>query len=87
MKPGHRLIKENNLSDLKHIVWKNLPYGVSTFSQCSCGRNSRRGGYPCLECVMEALGWFVGENIARLYIEQIKALRLLEAEMEERDNG
>jgi hypothetical protein len=36
-------------------VWYNFPRGVSTFSQCPCGRKSRRGGGECVLCLVDLL--------------------------------
>lgn len=82
MKKGYELAKKFDLEELKAFVWKNLPRGVVTISQCSCGRSSRRGSYPCLECLVEGMGVYIGRNLAWLYVTQIKGLRMIEAEME-----
>jgi len=44
-----------SIYDVMRSIWRNHPQGVSTFSECECGRKARRGGEPCLECLSEKL--------------------------------
>lgn len=41
--------------ELVHSMWRNHPAHASTFSNCECGRHSRRGGEPCIMCISDKL--------------------------------
>ena len=66
------------LLDARHAVWRNLPNGPTTFSQCACGRGRGRGGGPCLKCAEEALAKLVGNEVAAAYVATARRVRDLE---------
>ena len=67
------------LLEARHAVWRNLPNGPTTFSQCACGRGRGRGGGPCLKCAEEALAKLVGEVEAAAYVAAVRRVRDLES--------
>ena len=70
------------LLDARRIVWRNLPNGPSTFSQCACGRGRGRGGGPCLKCAEEALAKLVGGEVAAAYVATARRVRDMESEQD-----
>lgn len=75
----------SDLSVLQTWVWKSIVRGATTHSMCDCGRQVRRGRYPCLICIKEQLAELVGLPLAELYINSVKNIRLIEEEMELKD--
>lgn len=65
------------------LIWRNLPSGPSTFSQCKCGRGSGRGGGPCIVCAQEALAAALGGDrfIAWRYVMKLRSMRSMENAM------
>ena len=70
------------LRDARYHVWRNLPNGPTTFSQCACGRGRGRGGGPCLNCAEEALAKVVGNVEAAAYVAAVRHVRDLESNHE-----
>ena len=66
------------LLEARRLVWRNLPNGPTTFSQCACGRGRGRGGGPCLKCAEEALAKLVGNDDAAAYVATVRRVRDLE---------
>ena len=67
-----------HLLEARRLVWRNLPNGPTTFSQCACGRGRGRGGGPCLKCAEEALAKLVGNEVAAAYVATARRVRDLE---------
>ena len=44
-----------SIYDVIRSVWRNHPKSPSTLSVCECGRRSRRGSEPCLDCLSDKL--------------------------------
>ena len=73
--------READIRDLQRRIWQNAPPGVSTFSECACGRGNGRGSGPCMECCQESLGKLVGDALATEYVAAVRRVRELEAQM------
>lgn len=71
------------ISEVIHSVWRNNPVGCTTWSQCECGGNSRRGSEPCLECLRDALvaTGRVREYTVYDWYRAIKEIRCIEDEL------
>jgi hypothetical protein len=69
---------EDQLRQARHLIWRNLPDGVTTFSPCSCGRGAGRGGGPCLACAEEGLAGLIGKTAAKKYVAAVSSIRELE---------
>lgn len=70
------------LLEARRLVWRNLPNGPTTFSQCACGRGRGRGGGPCLKCAEEALAKLVGDEVAAAYVATARRVRDMESEQD-----
>ena len=71
-----------HLLEARRLVWRNLPNGPTTFSQCACGRGRGRGGGPCLKCAEEALAKVVGNVEAAAYVAAVRLVRDMESEQD-----
>ncbi len=52
--------------DIIETVRHNAAGGVHTYSQCECGRQSRRGGWPCNLCLADKL---IKAGVPKGYVE------------------
>ncbi len=80
--------RESALRDAMHLVWRNLPGQPSTFSACVNAADGQlhtagRGGGPCLECATRRLASLVGEELADLYVCEVREVRATETAMQE----
>ena len=69
--------------ELRHLIWRQMPSGRSTFSTCfnECGQIARGGG-ECIECLQKKLVKLVGYDLATGYIELARRIRLMESVMD-----
>ena len=72
-----------DISDLKHMIWRQMPTGQTTWSLCfnGCGKPARGGG-QCIECLEDKLGALVGAKLASDYIAAVRRIRNVEHEIE-----
>ena len=69
-----------HIYDALHSIRRNVPLGVTTMSKCSCGREPRRGGEPCLKCLTELLVKAGADGAQVLtYIQCLDTARNIEA--------
>ena len=75
--------KEYQIRSLIQLIWKQLPSGASTFSQCQNDKceESARGGKKCIKCLEKELARFVGEEAAQNYVDAAHVIRAMEREM------
>jgi hypothetical protein len=72
---------EFRLNLARHVVWRNNPGCVSTFSNCPrCTRGERaRGNGVCLLCARDDLAELIGSEEAERYVKAVEELRRLES--------
>ena len=75
---------EYKLAEAKDLIWRNSTNLAVTFGDCGrkCKRSPGRGGGPCIFCAEDDLALVVGADLAEKYVEAVRMLRALEAEME-----
>lgn len=75
--------REIEINKAVDLVWRNLPMGPTTFGPCSTKGclGSGRGSGQCIKCAEKRLAELTRGDVARRYVEAVKAERRLKAEL------